>query len=272
MHRKRFPKAYTNYLPSAGTNLLTLDHVPKHITLKEKKAQAKQALEEEAAQNPPAPSPPPPCQTHSKINLVTEADEFGLYRQYFTMPTHDPDDSKDLFDLCDSTTLESAETLDPPDPNFVASGLPPIDLSETWGPFENVSVFNLMNWQLTGSNMKSIGETNRLVHEALQSPSFDKSHFDGFEAGRNATRLDNWVPEETELGLAEASDWCESTVRIPVPCDGVECPEDEAPEFEIHGVYTREITDVIKNIFQEPGFSGFTPYSIHSMVETDDGR
>jgi hypothetical protein len=263
MRRKRFPKIYKDYLPSAGTRLPSLSHMPKHVTLKETQARAKEALAEEVSRNPPIPSPsPPPRQTHPGIAFDTQPDEYGLYRHYLTMPSHDPDELKDLFDLCDSIGLESTETLESPDPNKIAAGLPLMDLDENWGPFENETVFNLMNWQLTGSNMKSIGETNRLIHEVIQHPSFDKSHLDGFEAARNANKLDSWAPDEAELGLAAASDWNKSSVKIRVPCDGVKCPEDDAPEFEVQ-VYTREITDVITNIFQEPGFNALhlTPFT-----------
>lgn len=265
MRRKRFPKIYKDYLPSAGTQLPSLSHMPKHVTLKETQARAKQALIEEASQNPPIPSPsPPPRQTHPGIAFDTQPDEYGLYRHYLTMPSRDPDESKDIFSLCDSTGLESTETLEPPDPKKIAAGLPPMEIDEeNWGPFANESIFNLINWQLTCSNLKSAGETNRLVQEVIQHPSFDKSHLEGFDAGQNATRLDKWVPDDIGISLANASDWKESTVKIRVPCDGVKCAEDDSPEFAVHGVYTREITDVITNIFQEPDFNvlHLTPFT-----------
>jgi hypothetical protein len=75
--------------------------------------------------------------------------------------------------------------------------------------------------------------------------------------------LDDWTEDDIEMGLASASNWDSSTVKIRVPCDGVKCPKEDAPEFSIPGIYHRDIVQVITELFQEPGFKQLhlTPFT-----------
>lgn len=189
------------------------------------------------------------------MSITTEPNEFGLYREYTTYPTHDPEQMLGLADRCDSLGLASTRTLDPPDPTKVASGLPPCNSSTpSFGPYKNESVLNFMNWGLTGSNMQSLQQMDALVSDVILHPTFNKSDFEGFRADREAKALDEWDPDSMELNLPTSAGWKESTVSIRVPCEQVESPEDEAAVFEVPGVFHRDILEVIQEVFQSPGF------------------
>jgi len=53
-----------------------------------------------------------------------------------------------------------------------------------------MSVFLLMEWLNSGSNLKSVGETDRLINGVLRHPEFKASDFEGFTTHRENQRLD----------------------------------------------------------------------------------
>lgn len=191
--------------------------------------------------------------------METEPDNFGLYKSYRRHPTHDPDAEIGLRDLCDGSTLDS-NTI-PRDPNIIAAGLPPKQTGIlSWGPFKQASTYLLMHWSMCGSNMKSAAELNKLVHDVLLNENFDLADLKGFNAIREGQCVDDWDGG----GLNLTTDgWIESTVKIKLPCDGIKCAEDEAPEIEIPGVFHRDLVDVIVSAYQGPGAKRFhlTPFT-----------
>ena len=97
------------------------------------------------------------------ISKQTSANVFGLYREYFlTASVEPPDDSCSLSDMSyhsDHAALtESHLTVVP---------------ESVQSPFSSETVFHLMNWMWTGSQLKSKMELNKLVHEVLLAPGFD---------------------------------------------------------------------------------------------------
>lgn len=260
--QKRWPAKYIDMLPSSARPLPNMPHVPVKQTKRQRDAAAAAAHADMASA--PSPSPPPEEQPlDDEVSITTEPNAFGLYREYTIRPTHDPEQSLGLADACDSLGLASTHVLDPPDPNKVASGLPPrISTELSFGPYKNESVLNLMNWGLTGSNIQSLQQIDKLVSDVILQPSFNKSDLEGFRASREAKALDEWDPDSMNANLPTSAGWKESTVSIHVPCKTIECPEDQAPVFEIPGVFHRDILEVIKEVFESPGFDALhlTPF------------
>ncbi|KAJ7777759.1 hypothetical protein B0H14DRAFT_3587272, partial [Mycena olivaceomarginata] len=191
----------------------------------------------------PTPLPPPPVfipepdpesvpepRTSSPPKWVqTEPNAFGVYKVFPKRPTHDPEDSICLDDLCRSSTLSTAE---PPPP----APFPDSPSTDPWFPFLNATVARLMSWFHSGSNFKSNGELNSLVHGVMLHKEFEQEHLTGFSAERENKRLDdavNALPGEPPDG------WSVGSVKLKLPAPKVAVPEVDAPEFEVSGILYR---------------------------------
>ena len=102
--------------------------------------------------------------------IRTVANTFGLWREYPHRPSFDPDSFVPSYDLA---TVGEAQT----------------DIEETSGPgcsvpstSKNPTADLLLDWQNTGSKLKSNGEINRLVQDVLRHPDFSVKDLDGFDA------------------------------------------------------------------------------------------
>lgn len=199
-------------------------------------------------------SPPSSVPLHAIYR--TEPDEFGLYREYSFKPCHDPTELETPDLLVDSPTIAvavEAEEFTNRNPlrvlgeKIAATAQTAIDW---FSPFKNPSVFRLLNWTYSGSTQKSSDEINRLVHNVILADDFDIRHFDNFSYNRELQRLD----EHDELsGIFSAGDgWQESSVKIRVPKEKVKHrSEDEAPEFEVKGLWYRPLRNVIKSAYED---------------------
>ena len=171
---------------------------------------------------------------------------------------------------------------EPPDP----TSIPPIAQPtkpppSPHDPFPNPTIFRLMNWALDGSNLKSEHEIDRLVKDVLLADDFDISHLDGFRFGKEAARLDSYShgyssPEadDSETNIEStpttpasgsiSSAWLETTVKIKVPPEDTNfsIAEEDAPEFEVHGVFYRPLLSIINDAFKSRASDEFhfTPY------------
>lgn len=54
--------------------------------------------------------------------------------------------------------------------------------TKCFAPFLNASVFHLLKWFYSGSDLKSLGELDHLVNEVILAEDFDKKDFSGFQA------------------------------------------------------------------------------------------
>lgn len=117
-----------------------------------------------------------------------------------------------------------------------------------------------MHWSMCGSNMKSVEEINKLITDVLLNEDFTLDDIADFNAAREAKQLDNWDGGGMNL---TTDGWKESTVKISLPCEGNCCPEEDAPELEIPGVFHRDLIDVITSTYQSPSSSHFhiTPFT-----------
>jgi len=110
--------------------------------------------------------------------VKTEPNQYGLYKIFPNRPTHDPDDSVSLDDLCKSSELLV------PDKPISSSGS-----TDPWFPFLNATVARLMAWFHLGSTLKSIAELDSLVQDVLLKDDFDRTHLLNFSAARENKRL-----------------------------------------------------------------------------------
>ncbi|KAF8800330.1 hypothetical protein BYT27DRAFT_7117677 [Phlegmacium glaucopus] len=127
-----------------------------------------------------------------------------------------------------------------------------------------------MRWFYDSSLTKSLGTLNNLVHQVLLAPDFNTKDLAGFDAAKEAKRLDNFQPsapaEGTSTGSTDTSygpkplndGWTEVSVPISLPCDKVSHPSDaSAPVFNVKGLLYRKPLEVIKAAFQEPSAMQF---------------
>ncbi|KAF8314654.1 hypothetical protein F5887DRAFT_908128 [Amanita rubescens] len=119
---------------------------------------------------------------------------------------------------------------------------------EFFSPFPNPSTYLLMDWFYTESNSKTLGELDRLVKMVILDKDFDPEHLQGFNATREAQRLDDIQDTELAKTMFRGNDgWNQASVEISVPFEGVKNKsESEAPKFKVESLFYRQPLEVIK--------------------------
>ena len=137
---------------------------------------------------PPQPMPPvnaitnntePQTEHITRVRLIvrdtiqTVANTFGLWREYQHHPSYDPDSAVDADKLAKLNTdnSDSSPSLLEPEPDFE-----PVH--------KNSTIESLINWQNTGSTLKSNNEINCLVRDVLRRPGFSVEDLEDFDATR----------------------------------------------------------------------------------------
>ncbi|KAJ7023895.1 hypothetical protein C8F04DRAFT_969620 [Mycena alexandri] len=179
--------------------------------------------------------------------VKTEPNDHGLYKVFPNRPTHDPEESITLANLCRSPDLLVPEKENPPD-------------STPWFPFLNPTVARLMAWFHLGSLQKSIAELDALVEDVLLQEDFDPAHLADFSAARENKRLDDAA--FASAAADTAGRWLRASVKIKLPAPKVRVPEEDAPEFEVEGLVYRPLLDVMVEAFQSSHFEQYhiTPF------------
>ena len=207
---------------------------------------------------------PQPSQHEPEIPPVAEfktgPNSFGIYRVYKSgEPSFTPDENFRIADVSDGPNFiqdppQARSTWASPFGAGITAVDPPADSETTPGyfPFKNMSIFRLMQWFYDSSLTKSLGTLNDLVHNVLLAPDFNPKDLNGFDAAREARRLDD--DDNTSAPANAIKDgWIETTVPISVPCDHVSHPsEAEAPVFHVKGLMYRKPLEVIKAAFEDP--------------------
>jgi hypothetical protein len=162
--------------------------------------------------------------------LISAANKFGIWRDYPSRPTYDPDS----FLLLDELATPAGPIQLPSDTQQKSSAI----------PFVNESIKLLMRWMTNGNTQKSEREVNSLVNDVILNPNFRPEDLRGFEANREGRRIDESIHQSELL-----SNFTEVAVDISVP-SGV---RDQPPStFKVPGLYCRKITEVIKEAFSDP--------------------
>ena len=207
---------------------------------------------------------PQPSQHESEVPAVAEfksaPNSFGIYRVYKSgEPSFTPDDNFHITNVSDGPNFiqdppQAHSTWASPFGVGITAVDPPADSEITPGylPFKNMSVFRLMQWFYDSSLTKSLGTLNDLVYNVLLAPDFDEKDLTGFDAAREARRLDD--DENTSAPTTSIKDgWIEMTVPISVPCDNASYPsEADAPVFCVKGLMYCKPLEVIKAVYEDP--------------------
>jgi hypothetical protein len=257
--QRRFPRRYHDFLPNSTTQM---PHMPERIV-----AHVPSPLHAEPRSPSPVQSEVPEPEPQS---IATKPDEFGLYRVYETYPSLVPDEDQDLDDCCDAPGLAAAPSASA-QRWWTGFGQKIPDLSpqafqqNIFAPFLNATVFRLMNWFYSGSNMKSVAELQSLVDNVLLADDYDNTHLKNFSVRSELRRLDgDFEKDSSSLPFSHENGWKKSTVRIKLPAEGVKQTEDSAPELEVPGVYHRSLLEVFTTALQDESAKSFhyTPFSL----------
>lgn len=211
-------------------------------------AQQREAAAAEATgqDDPSTPTPPPHPATPVELQTIqTEPDEFGRYRIYKKLPDHEPENfpQPDHNNFTAETHQGNSEDL--------ASGLRmPItsfsNLLGTVGPFLNATIALLVQWFYSGTSTKSLTDVQHLIDDVILHEDFQAEDLQGVTFAQEVKKLDTF---ESSL---EGKGWTSSSVKIKVPCPGYKEDEDEAEEFEVPGVFHRDLIDIIQSACQDP--------------------
>ena len=197
-----------------------------------------------------------------------EPDEFGLFRSYPSRPTFIPDKELPLHSICDAAGLAVPKS-DGVGPSSIFT-TPPNSSRDFFAPFLSATVFRLMNWFYSGSNMKSAGELDHLVNDVILAEDFNTADLQTFSAAKELDRLDEHCngPE-----FSKKDSWIETSVKISLPAENVkQKSESETPTLEVEGLFYRPLTEVIKSAFQDPVALSYhlTPFRLFWQHSSDE--
>ena len=197
------------------------------------------------------------------ISFQTLPDRFGVYHIYPQgKPLYTPDESYSLSEVVNSPNI-ATEPSAASDRWYAPYGSSMEDAisAASYAPFLNISVFLLMSWFYSLSNSKSHAELDRLVNNVILHPEFSKNDFVGFNAAKEMKRMDDYCVCTNMLDPSSPSfgdQWIETSVFLSLSCDKFKhASEEDAPKFEVKGLYYRSIVEVIKSALSEPAAKKF---------------
>ncbi|KAK0190251.1 hypothetical protein F5146DRAFT_1137096 [Armillaria mellea] len=236
--KRMIPRRFQDYLPAA-----CMAPLQQYAALR--------------SHNPPVPSSPVVSTSQQSFNshsstpesippIDTKPNSFGLYQQYKTLLSFDPDDTVTIANLCDAPTFSvppdslqecsplsvygthaiDATVLLPPDSNTTT-------LAGSWfAPFMNPSICQMMHW-FYSMTTKNLNHLNHLVNEVILAPDFVASDLQNFDANQEAKCLDS-----NSLPMDGADGWFHDHVTLHLPQKDV-ChdTEEDAPALDIPDVW-----------------------------------
>lgn len=247
------PSWVKNMVPSALRSFRGLPaHLPRpppHAPAQAVPAAAAQILVPELR----APSPVPPLITyHDSL-----PNRFGAFRRYLRFPQNDPEEDLELESFTDSAALMSSSSQALASTPASAGPATPSSVNP-WAPYANTSTFLLMNWQNSGSHVKSQAEMDRLVNNVLLNPDFNRDELAGFDALRENRRTDHFITagqDESPATDLAGDAWREGSVKLSMPKERYRWAdqggEDAAPTYEVKGIWYRPIVGLVKAAFQD---------------------
>ncbi|SJL18057.1 uncharacterized protein ARMOST_21629 [Armillaria ostoyae] len=214
----------------------------------------------------PSHSPSPSLSEVNQIEFMyhqTEPNDFGLYQCYKEQPSVEPDMGLTIDELSDAPTFTSHASRTAS--NQTSSANP-------FFPFINATIFWLFAWfyELTS---KSLSDLTSLVRNVIRAPDFDCDHLpDSFDAAKEIKVLDT-IDSQPNLPFSLSGDWHETLVTIRLPQTGVKhVSEEEAPKFEVTGIYHCNILDIIVSAFQDTSFLDYHLKGFQEMWDPGDGH
>ncbi|OSX55787.1 hypothetical protein POSPLADRAFT_1163150 [Postia placenta MAD-698-R-SB12] len=197
---------------------------------------------------PPNPSAVRRVILHVWDSMRTAVNAFGVLREYPHRPSFDPDAAVRPEDLADYHNKGPCEDIQGGllnSDSFTSTSAPPADRAPPW-PFANMSIWRLMNWFSSGSGQKSVGETNRLVHDVLLADDFTASDLHHFRVAREAKRIDGSeedtpdVASDAQSAPFAGDGWRKTSVDIDIPTGERDSPKSPGYKtFSISGLHYR---------------------------------
>jgi hypothetical protein len=181
---------------------------------------------------------------HVFDSFWTQFNKFGIVHAYRHCPSHDPDSFLNVDEL--------SRSCEPIVPN-PAEGCR--DYSPPW-PWSNMSIWHLMTWKETGSNLKSNSEVTWLVHDVLQALDFDIQDLSLFNTSRHTSQIDatqKVIPPDVVFGI---DGWKHTMVEISVPTKEKK-KEGNGRTFSVDGLQYRPILNVVRAVFAEASSKSF---------------
>jgi hypothetical protein len=200
-------------------------------------------------------APPPPASSErqsaerslgARIRQIfqTPKNIFGLFRRYFseTLPTHDPEEHKDIFDLSDEPIISVTP------PRFTDGGNP-------FEPFPNKSSFRLADWHWNHGVQKSCESFNRLL-DIVGDPEFRpedvrQTNWTKLNSTLAANDFDGSGDEEHAEWMDEDAGWTRTPITISVPFHRrtkIPGPQD----YYVGDLYHRSFVAVIREKLAKP--------------------
>jgi hypothetical protein len=174
---------------------------------------------------------------------VTNANSFGVFREYPAVSSHNPRNADVYVDA--QPSLPASQSI--------GSGLmvapPPESEHRSLTNSTNLSSDLILSWMATGPGNTPAG-INDLVHNVIMHPEFQPSELEDFNAVTAIRRFER--KHFSGAGLAVGDGWKEGSVSIRVPCTGVEQKECDAPEFVVTGILYRDPVEVITAELEDP--------------------
>jgi hypothetical protein len=129
-------------------------------------------------------SPSQPTENSALLPYVTDMNGYGVYCVYPQgCRSYTPDELYTLQQVSDSSTFAQQPCTSGLCSWWSLLGSSLNSLQENYFvPFLNASIFHLMTWFYGGSNLKSLGELNKLVNEVILANDFKRDDFVGFSA------------------------------------------------------------------------------------------
>jgi len=182
----------------------------------------------------------------------TAANNFSLWKDYLYCPSYDPD------------AIISIEDLYHP---HMSAVLPWRVQTEETSPYTNKSVELLLNWQNSGSSVKSNDKLNHLIKEVLSHPEFKLHELLMFNVMHR-----NWKADAAKEQCQFLCGFRHANIVIEVPSGSKHI----APcLFSIPGLCYCKITTLIQESFESPISSKFhlSPFKLywkHADREIDE--
>jgi hypothetical protein len=185
----------------------------------------------------------------------TRLNNFGIWKEYLYRPSYDLDafvSAEDLYRPHTSTII--AEQVQEDSEDFQMS------------TYTSKSAGLVVDWQNTGSSVKSNIEINCLVHEVILHPEFRLDDLKTFNVARENQKADM---AEAKLPLLQSFQHADICIRIPSGSKLI------APRLvSIPGLYFCNLTSIIKEVFESPLSSMFhyTPFKMFRMRPDGKGN
>jgi len=235
VHR-RLPKRFRDLLPEAPPSLPSAESIPRStLTPPPQSDNTPFPIPDHNRQaNPPTTDP---CSRVFKY-FHTVKNLFGLSRRYFApqFPTHDPDQSTTLTDLCNNPVVDEIIS------NNQHTSIQPSN--SAFYPYPNENSFRLGHWYWNGSVQKSQESFKELL-DIVADPGFDPSHIQNTRWDQiNAKLAGNEIEDDDEWMDVDAG-WKKKSISIPVPFH--DRTHDPGVHQYICGeLHYRSLVDVIK--------------------------